>query len=912
MIFLTPYLLFALLVLPLIWFFLRATPPRPREQSFPPIQLLHQLQTKAQESVHAPWWLILLRLLAVALLIIGLARPVFPSKNLAVQHSKDPILLVIDNGWASAPQWSQLIDDAAQVLTQAQQKNTPVHLLLTAPNEQNTALKITTLSDNTSAAVQFNGLQPMAWPVKHQKAVEILNKANHYQTIYYFSDGIQHQDDQAFQKKLTDHTNLYEIRPQEGNISTLLLTKNSLTQNGFMQSISLLPRPIPQQITLQAYTQQGMLLTSIQKSIPANTSQSDIELTLPLEARNKVDYLQIANYAGAGGVYLLDARNRKHIIGFISASNNTNTPFTGSLYYLKKALTPLGDLKEGSIHQLLSQPLSVIIAPDTVFSDPQSEKELQSWVENGGMLIRFSGDLLAGSTLNQQETPLIPLPLLQGARELGGAMTWEKPQKIASFSKDSPFNGLTIPQDVTINRQILVKPALDNDKYVWAKLEDGTPLVTHRSVGKGQVILFHTNSTPDWSSLPLSSLFEDMLDRLIELSFGVQSTQTGEILNPILTLNGHGALQAPSPYAKSISFDKLQNLVISPEHPPGLYGNTGTNIAVNLGDHISSLKASKPIGKVITLGSVSLSYTLGSLFIIMSIILILADILASLFLRGYINKVKSSTMVMILALSCLSNNVFAQSTASAPAPPAALNTRLAYILTPDPAVNLASKQGLEGLSQFINERTSLQLSSPEGVDPTKDKLAFYPLLYWPITAGLQPDPKRNDALNDYLAHGGLLILDTQGHDSSSSIEASHPDQFAGEAAGTSQALKNATEGLKIPALSQLSDKDLLSRTFYILHDFPGRYDAMPVWIAQSNPLVNDGVSSVIVGENDWAHAWAITADNNPAYPVFPNTDQQRNLSYRFGLNLVMYALTGSYKADQVHVSALLKQLGKQQ
>ncbi|MDI2112400.1 DUF4159 domain-containing protein [Commensalibacter nepenthis] len=912
MIFLNPYILLALLILPLIWFFLRATPPRPREQLFPPIRLLYQLQTKAHEAVHAPWWLILLRLLAVALLIIGLARPVIPSQTLSVEHSKDPILLIIDNGWASASQWSYFIDAASQIFTQAQQEKTLVHLLLTAPDDQNHPLKITPLSLNSSASMQLNTIHPVAWPVNHSKATDTLNKSSHYKVIYYLSDGIKHQNNTAFQNKLNQNSTLYEIRPPISALCPLLLTQNTPTENGLIQSIELLPRPTEQLLNLQAYTQQGVLITSVQKSIPANTVKSDIELTLPLEARNKIDYLQVANHTSAGSVYLLDEHNRKHNIGFISASSNSNTPFTGSLYYLKKALSPLGDVKEGSIQELLSQPLSVIIAPDTLFSDPKSEHALQDWVEKGGMLIRFSGDLLAGSTLNQQETPLIPLPLLQGTRELGGAMTWEKPQKIAPFSKESPFNGLTIPPDVTINKQILVKPALDNDKYVWAQLEDGTPLVTHRSVGKGQVILFHTNSTPDWSSLPLSSLFEDMLNRLIQISFGVQSTQTDEILNPILTLNDQGILHPPSPYVKSISFETLKKLTISPEHPPGLYGNTGTNIAINLGNHVPALKASQPIGKIITLGNASLSYTLGSIFIIVSICLISLDLLASLFLRGYIAKTKTSGAVLILTLCCLSTNGFAQSTDSSPLPRAALQTRLGYILTSDAAINLASKQGLEGLSKFINDRTSLQLASPEGIDPTKDNLSFYPILYWPITTDLQPNPKRTETLNDYLAHGGLLILDTQGHDSSSTIEPINPDQFAGEASGTSQALKIATEGLKIPALSPLSDKDLLSRTFYILHSFPGRYNAMPVWIAKSNPLVNDGVSSVIVGENDWAHAWATTNDGNPAYPIFPNTEQQRNLSYRFGLNLVMYALTGSYKADQVHVSALLKQLGKQQ
>jgi len=103
---------------------------------------------------------------------------------------------------------------------------------------------------------------------------------------------------------------------------------------------------------------------------------------------------------------------------------------------------------------------------------------------------------------------------------------------------------------------------------------------------------------------------------------------------------------------------------------------------------------------------------------------------------------------------------------------------------------------------------------------------------------------------------------------------------------------------------------VLSRTFYLLHDFPGRYDGMPVWVAQEGDSTNDGVSPVIIGSNDWAHAWAVDDGGNTPYAPVPDGAEQRVVAYRFGVNAVIYALTGNYKADQVHVPALLKRLGE--
>ena len=67
---------------------------------------------------------------------------------------------------------------------------------------------------------------------------------------------------------------------------------------------------------------------------------------------------------------------------------------------------------------------------------------------------------------------------------------------------------------------------------------------------------------------------------------------------------------------------------------------------------------------------------------------------------------------------------------------------------------------------------------------------------------------------------------------------------------------------------------------------------------------------MIIGGHDWAGAWAIDEYGSAMFPVLPGGERQREMARRFGVNLVMYALTGNYKTDQVHMPALLERLGQ--
>ena len=275
-----------------------------------------------------------------------------------------------------------------------------------------------------------------------------------------------------------------------------------------------------------------------------------------------------------------------------------------------------------------------------------------------------------------------------------------------------------------------------------------------------------------------------------------------------------------------------------------------------------------------------------------------------------------------LALAAIATPVFA-----APAPAAApklqdkdlaaaLDTRLAYVVTGDSEVDNMSKAGLFGLGLELRARTAYEPADTIGVDIERDDLSFYPLLYWPM-APSQKDlsPKAAAKIDQFMRAGGTILFDTR----DSPIQGlSGTSASAGEAT-----LRRLLSKLDIPPLEPAPSDHVLTRTFYLLKEFPGRWSGGQVWVEALPPedpnhppegpvaaRGGDGVSPIVMGGNDWAAAWARDERGEPIAAVVPGGEGQREMAIRFGINLVIYAMTGNYKTDQVHVPALLERLGK--
>ena len=306
------------------------------------------------------------------------------------------------------------------------------------------------------------------------------------------------------------------------------------------------------------------------------TTSAQVKFELPVELRNEIARLAIAGEPAAGATWLVDERWRRRRVGLVSgASADVAEPLLSPVYYVKRALQPFAELREpkvgapNPIESLLEEKPSVLVLADMSVPPGPIHDAVEQFVEDGGVLIRFAGARLAAG-----DDDLIPVALRKGGRTLGGALSWETPKQLAPFEATSPFTGLAAPEEVKVSRQVLAEPDPGLTEKTWARLADGTPLVTAARHGKGLIALFHVTGDTTWSNLPISGLFVDMMRRIVARANaapgGADAKGAVATLPPYRTLDGFGALESPPATAEPIpaSFDGAS----APSHPPGFYG----------------------------------------------------------------------------------------------------------------------------------------------------------------------------------------------------------------------------------------------------------------------------------------------------------------------------------------------------
>ncbi|MCF6200181.1 MAG: BatA domain-containing protein, partial [Hyphomicrobiaceae bacterium] len=170
--FLSPWILLAVLVLPVIWWLLRITPPAPEHVFFPATRLLLGINKEEQDSAHSPWWLTLLRLLAAAAIIFALARPVLNPQTSSLDKS-DLLVVLVDNGWASAGNWGERFETLMQLLDQAEQQNRPV--IVKATTDPDSRASFTPISA-FAARKKLAGLVPQPFAPERLKLLKLLEK----------------------------------------------------------------------------------------------------------------------------------------------------------------------------------------------------------------------------------------------------------------------------------------------------------------------------------------------------------------------------------------------------------------------------------------------------------------------------------------------------------------------------------------------------------------------------------------------------------------------------------------------------------------------------------------------------------------------------------------------------------------
>lgn len=913
-----PWLLLAAVALPALWLLLRVTPPAPRRIRFPAFLFLAGLISRERTPARTPWWLLLLRLALAALLIFALAGPVLnPAPRLG---GNGPLLLVVDDGWAAAKHWDRRLTVAGDLLQQAERERREVLLLGTAPPPMGTEGGIAVRRMTASAALEaLPGWQPRPWPVDRAAAREALSGVQGLDraTVVWLSDGMA-TGPQALADagKLAD--DLLRLGPvtvhADAAADQPLVLRLGEPGAALQLQLEALPATGPRTGEVVALGPTGESLARVPVSMGAGEAAATATLDVPPDLRNRIARVELAPPQGIGGVFLFDERWRRRTVGLAGpARSSSDQPLLSELYFIDRALRPFADIHEGPVTQLLQQPMSLLVMADTGHIELAERQALEAWIESGGVLLRFAGPKLAAAG-----DGLVPARLRAGDRVLGGALSWSEPLALAPFPPDSPFAGLPVSGEARVNRQVLAEPGPDLAAATLASLADGTPLVTGARRGKGWLILVHTTANTAWTSLPLSGLFVQMLERILALGQGVGGVPQTP-LEPDRTLDAFGRLGTPQGALPAVAPEAFATVEPGPMHPPGLYAPVGlrgsveeradaARSALNLQ---RALPALLPLGRV-GAGAVPELYAraaerdLAPYLVLMALLLALADLVIALALRGLLPArwlARPATAAMLLAL--LAAPVLAQEAGPDDARIIELTreTRLAYVVTGDAAVDAESEAGLKGLTRVLSMRTSIEAADPWAVDIAKDELALFPLLYWPVPPD-HPDlaPGVIPRVESYLAQGGMILFDTR--DAAGLL----PGQEGGGAG--ERRLAELLHDIDLPPLIPLPADHVLTRSFYLLQDFPGRWAGQPLWVDQAAPGINDGVSGVIIGANEWAGAWAEDDSGEPLFPVVPGGELQREMARRFGVNLAMYALTGNYKTDQVHVPALLERLGQ--
>ncbi|KRS13475.1 LytTR family transcriptional regulator [Roseovarius atlanticus] len=917
--FAAPWLLVALAALPILWLILRAVPPAPIRRRFPGVALLLGLRDDDSVSDRTPWWLLLLRMLAVAAVIIGLAGPILNPQDQAQANRTGPMLIVLDSSWASARDWPAQEDLLESLLAEAGRNARPVGILQLSDPEA------PVFQSAETWRTRLTGLAPAAWspqPEDYEQAATLLGEED-FETRW-FSDGLAREGRQTLLDALQDRG---PVTVHESAVPIYALTP-AVVEDDALRLTATRANPGPaRDITVEAHGRDPSgaqrLLATQEMTFEAGAKEATTLLSLPAELRARLTRFEIAGQSHAGAVTLTDDSLKRREVALIAGrEDREGLELLSPLHYLEQALEPTADLLDGSLSDVLPANPDVVVLADVATLSGAEQADLMDWTDRGGMLLRFAGPRLAASDVSRSdEDPLMPVRLRAGGRSVGGAMSWGEPKELAPFPESSPFFGLDVPSDVTVTAQVMAQPDPTLADRVIAQLSDGTPLVTRKRIGQGQVVLFHVTANAEWSTLPLSGLFVQMLERLAissSLALPDLAELEGTTWQPVQVLSGSGVLEDASTLP-GVDGTRFVEDVPGPDFRPGLYDGPDRRLALNV---LPSGTTLTPVSWPANLPVLGLDRppeaALGGWFLAGALLILMADILASLGLSGRLLPARATMSALVLALLLTPHMADAQDSTMTEADEKALMAAsevvLGHVITGDRSLDNAAHAGLRGLGETLFFRTSVEPADPVGVNLETDELSVYPFLYWPISPD-QPIPSEEAyvKLNDYLRTGGMILFDTR--------DANVAGFGASSPAG--RKLQRLARPLDIPPLEPIPEDHVLTRTFYLLQDFPGRHTGRSVWV-ESAPAdaeqvegmpfrnLNDNVTPVVIGGNDWASAWAMDERGNPLFPVGRGFagERQRELAYRFGVNLVMHVLTGNYKSDQVHVPALLDRLGQ--
>lgn len=890
--FVHPLFLGLLAVVPLLWWLMRILPPPVRKIYFPTAFLLKDIAAEEITASRMPWWLIALRALAIVLFILAFAHPILSSRQMIAGGEGD-ILLVFDNGWASASHWNERMQQAQRVLEKAAQSKKSVIILPTASRAEGEQLSFINAIDHDQAKSFLSSLKPMPWSVDHAAsaaAFQSIQKNNRISQAVYISEGLTLSGTDDFLNAMQSNVGLTYIDMDRINQPVVFYRDDSKKKTLSFTAKRLGPDQNAV-IPVRAFSEDGSLLDKSEISFRGGETSADYSWNMPQDIALRATRFE----AGAGDMasaVFWQVNKASSQVGILSNGNErAGNSILDENYYLRRALQEKFTVHSGTLDLLLQKDIAVLVWPDSAILQADDAASLQQWVENGGRLIRFSGvNLLAQA----ESDPLLPVELRRDERVMKSGLTGQEPLHLKDISADTALSGMEIPKDVTVTRQALAVPTPDVFEKTWISLEDGTPFVTAGKKGKGDIVLIHTTAGPSGSTLCYSGFYVEMLERLAS-NAGLYSAQADVSDKLVLQrkMDGFGRLESVSTREKETAAISAAAFSPSPETPPGIYSDGRTETIFNLSDRLGMMMPLRDIPSDAT--RLSLDHAedgaIRQNLLLTAFILFFADVILRLLIIRNFNIKKIIPAAALMAL-CISAPAMAQ---TSPLPSELTSgVYVGHLKTGDTQLDNLAQRGLEGLKEVVRMRTTIDFRGVVAVDPENDDLSFYPVLYWPLSNRQTPFTiKAMRSLQNYMRQGGLLVIDTRDGNSGSGMD--H--------------MRRMLSMIAVPALMPVPENHILGRSFYLLQEYPGVLNSQDVWVEKEPDPNNDSVTSLLIGHEDWAAAWSFDENDRLRFAITPGGEMQREMSYRFGVNMMMMALAGNYKSDQIHVNEILKRFG---
>jgi hypothetical protein len=446
--FAAPALLFGLAALPVIWWLLRLTPPKPRTEVFPPLRLLARVMQHEETPARSPWWLTLLRLLMATLVILALARPVLnPVADVA--SGEGPLALLIDNGWSTGADW-----DAAwprRPACQRCRRGRPARrrrLHRRARQRQCRARQCRGILPVLAAAAPLAARPDRDGRHRPPRRRRWTDAAP--ATLAWLSDGIAgpNAGDTLAAVDALDPAEVLFFDAGIGALRALNGIENAPTSFDVRIVAPDGAERTPDPVSVSAYDEKGRLLAQATALFEAGSAETVARFDVPFELRNDFATIRTDGQPHAGAVWLVDENTRRRRVGLLTGqAGDLDQPLLSPLFYIQRALRPFADLVEGQsgdlavdVPALIEQGPAMIVMADIGVLPDAAFDALNDWVENGGTLVRFAGPRLAATASSD---PLLPVELRLGERTLGGSLSWTEPQPVAPFPENGPFGGLT-------------------------------------------------------------------------------------------------------------------------------------------------------------------------------------------------------------------------------------------------------------------------------------------------------------------------------------------------------------------------------------------------------------------------------------------------------------------------------------